>query len=179
MAHVILDRLHPRIAWHRCSRRRWPGSGELPFTPEQARKPRYVLLYFWAGRGLRTTPQGDVELTPGSCHWSRPGFTYRCRQIADDPLGITAIHFDLVDINGQLTEPPRDPQSGPPEILHVPDHAVARAVTDHVAYLSLDLRSGVAVSQQALKNGERLFDTLLRCFLLDTVTTPAVGQGQI
>jgi len=32
-------------------------------------------------------PEGTVEITSGTCHWARPGWTYRCTQDPKDPLG--------------------------------------------------------------------------------------------
>ena len=102
---VNWDHTTVRIDWNRCTRRRWPPTPRLEFTPQERRKSRNVLLYFWAGRGERQLPGGPTAIHPGICHWSRPGWTYACTQSPRNPLGITAIHFDLLDARGRVIPP--------------------------------------------------------------------------
>ena len=44
---------------------------------------------------------GEAILRPGVCLWMRPGERYLAKQDLDDRLGVTYIHFDLVDTRGQ------------------------------------------------------------------------------
>jgi hypothetical protein len=104
---IGMEDLEVCIVWNRCRRRRWPEGRELVFTPEETRKRRNVLLHCWAGSGWRDGPGGRMKVEPGSCFWSRPGWSYRAGQTPDDPLGITAIHFDLMDRAGGWVEPAR------------------------------------------------------------------------
>ena len=151
--------LMPRIVWGRCNRRRWAPAPELAFSREQRCKPRHVLLYFWAGEGRRLVPGGEVPVATGSCHWSRPGWSYACTQSSDDPLGITAIHFDLVDAEGRLVPPSRIEL--PPEVLPVQPPALAREVTGHIAALAMKIRSGVTPREGEKQAAEKLLHGLL------------------
>ena len=156
---VNWQNLRIRIAWNRCNRRRWPPTRELPFTPEQRRKRRNVLLYFWAGEGRRRLPGGEVAVKAGACHWSRPGWAYVCRQAPDKPLGITAIHFDLVDAAERVV-PPKDVEL-PPEALTVRNPQLVDEVTAHIAQLSMQSRAGAALSPAAQEAAEALLRGVL------------------
>ncbi len=157
--------LRIRIAWNRCNRRRWAATRELPFTPEQRRKRRNVLLYFWAGEGWRRLPEGEVAVRAGICHWSRPGWSYACRQAPEQPLGITAIHFDLVDADGRVVPP--DEVDLPPEVLMVRQPHLVEEVTSHVALLAMESRAGAAPSPSALAAAETLLRGLLAMLAAD------------
>lgn len=94
------DGIIAEIAWGRCLRRQWPATERLEFSVLERRKPSDVLLFWWAGRGERSTPEGVLPVGPGVCHWSRPGFDYACTQDMTDPLGVTAIPFHLCTRQG-------------------------------------------------------------------------------
>lgn len=130
-----------RIDWTRCLRRRWPPTPQLAFTPQERRKSRNVLLYWWAGRGQRRLPTGLVPIRAGFCHWARPGWTYECTQNPRNPLGVTAIHFDIVDSRGRVI-PPTTSQL-PPEQLRVRSPRLVEEVTRWIADRALDERAGV------------------------------------
>jgi len=145
---------------------------DLPFSSEQRHKPRHVLLYFWAGQGWRRTPEGEVPVAAGACHWSRPGWAYACRQSCRDPLGITAIHFDLADPEGLPV--PSSGMSLPPEILTVRQPDLVNTITGHVAELAMQTRSGVGVDDDARQAAATLFRGLLLTLAADT----AADKGQ-
>ncbi len=152
--------LRPRIVWSRCNRRRWDVSAELPFSREQRRKSRQVLLYFWDGRGRRRIPGGETVVASGVCHWSRPGWAYSCHQEKQHPLGITAIHFDLINASGDIVPP--EQIHLPPEVLPVPDAVLVEAVTRHIAEMALQIRAGVVPDESRIQAAEIMLDGLLR-----------------
>jgi AraC-like DNA-binding protein len=168
-------KLRPRIVWTRCNRRRWEATPELTFSREQRRKPRHVLLYFWAGRGVRRVPDGEVVVAPGACHWSRPGWSYACRQSSSDPLGITAIHFDLVGGDSQVVRPADTVL--PPEVLAVTVAGVVQEATAHIAGLAMQIRSGVSVEIDVQRAAEALLRGLLLQLAADTAGNAATGRA--
>lgn len=153
------DGIFVRIDWPRCGRRRWPATATLAFTPQQRRKERNVLLYWWAGRGRRHLPAGDVAIGPGCCHWARPGWTYRCTQDPRNPLGVTAIHFDLVDARGRVIALQK--LQLPPEPLGVEDPPLVGEITRWIAETAMDSRAGVPVDPATQQAANAVFRGLL------------------
>lgn len=129
-----------RIEWTRCTRRRWPPVAHLHFSPQEQYKPRHVLLVWWAGQGVRLLPDGPVPIHKGMCHWSRPGWAYACTQSPANPLGVTAIHFDLLDATGNVIPP--DSVDLPPERLTVQEPGLTDTITRWIANRALDNRAG-------------------------------------
>jgi AraC-like DNA-binding protein len=154
------DGVTVRVDWTRCSRRRWPPARRLAFTPQERRKARNVLLYWWAGRGERRIPSGLVPIHAGLCHWARPGWTYECTQASGNPLGVTAIHFDLLDAGGEVIPP--DAEHLPPEQLAVRSPRLVDEITRWIAERSLDQRTGMAFAPEI----ERAANSLLRGLLM-------------
>lgn len=146
LSYMNWDGMVVRIDWTRCTRRRWPPTPRLDFTPQERRKRRNVLLHCWAGRGERRLPTGLVPIHPGDCHWSRPGWTYECKQSVRNPLGVTAIHFDLLDARGRVIPP--DSADLPPERLAVRSPRLVEEVTRWIAERALDRRAGIAASHE-------------------------------
>jgi AraC-like DNA-binding protein len=164
------DGIAVRIDWTRCTRRRWPPKPRLAFTPQERRKERNVLLYWWAGRGQRQLLSGMVPIHAGLCHWSRPGWTYECIQSVRNPLGVTAIHFDLLDARGRVI-PPEDARL-PPEPLRVPAPRLADEVTRWIAERAMDTRAGVPLPPRI----EHVANGLLLALLMKLdYDTPASG----
>jgi AraC-like DNA-binding protein len=148
-----------RIDWTRSGRRRWPATPTLAFTPQEKRKQRNVLLYWWAGKGERHLPSGPVGISPGVCHWARPGWTYGCTQSVNNPLGVTAIHFDLAGPSGEVI----GPGGGllPAEELKVNDPGLVNHVTKWIAERAMNTRSGIEVDARAREAGEGMLRALL------------------
>ncbi len=167
--------LRIRIAWSRCNRRQWPPTRELPFTPEQRRKRRNVLLYFWAGEGRRRLPEGEVAVTAGACHWSRPGWSYSCRQAPDKPLGITAIHFDLLDAAGQVIPPQECGLPG--EVLTIRYPRLVDEVTAHIAHLSMRMRAGSALARPEQDSAAEMLHGILVLLDGDSRGPEAAGRA--
>lgn len=158
-----------RIDWTRCTRRRWPPLNRLDFTPQERRKSRNVLLYFWAGRGERRLPAGLVPIHAGLCHWARPGWTYECTQSPRNPLGVTAIHFDLRDVQDRVVPP--DPDRLPPEQLLVQAPRMVEDVTQWIAERAMDSRAGMTLSPEEDAAATGLLRGLLVKLTHDTLTT--------
>lgn len=165
--------LDVRIVWSRCSRRRWPGVPRLAFSREQLHKPRNVLISCWAGRGVRSTPSGQLPVTPGACFWSRPGGEYHVEQDPAEPLGLTAIHFDLLQQGGQLLDPLELPL--PPEQLVVRQPELVQACVGWISDLALDSRSGVGPGVAVEEAATQMFRGLL--IMLDH-DTPRAGRSE-
>ncbi|MDX1683059.1 MAG: AraC family transcriptional regulator [Phycisphaeraceae bacterium] len=84
----------------RCGRVRCePGWGLRPGFGADLEDLDFWLV--WAGRGQMTVGGEEIALYPGVCVWMRPGGDYRASQARDDRLGVTFIHFDLYDGDGQ------------------------------------------------------------------------------
>lgn len=155
----------PRIDWTRCLRRRWPPAPRLDFTPQERRKQRNVLLYFWAGRGHRQLPGGPAAIHPGVCHWSRPGWNYTGTQSARNPLGVTAIHFDLLDRRGRVIPPTE--ANLPPERLTVRSPQLVDDITRWIAERAMEARAGIALPPALAVAGQHLLHGLLRQLVHD------------
>ena len=155
-----------RIAWNRCARRRWPPTAQLAFSPQERHKSRNVLLYWWAGRGQRSLPEGQVPIRAGLCHWSRPGWTYQCTQNPHNPLGVTAIHFDLLNARDAVIPP--DAARLPPEQLRVQAPKLVNEVTRWIAERAMDVRSGSPLDPEIEYAANSLFRGLLIKLTHDT-----------
>src|SRR5690606_13475776 len=83
----------------------------------------------WAGRGEMYVRGQRVDLKPGACFWMRPPGSYYATQDADDFLGVTFIHFDLLD---RRTGKRVADELLPGEVFFLPDLAVVDAVTRRV-----------------------------------------------
>jgi len=167
-----------RIDWTRCTRRRWPPTARLAFTPQERRKARNVLLYYWAGRGERLLPSGPVAIHAGLCHWSRPGWSYACTQNPRRPLGVTAIHFDLLDASGRVLPP--DSAHLPPERLTVRSPHLVEEVTRWIAERALDVRAGIALTSGVEASAGSLLRGLLIKLDHDTpadVSDAGIGEA--
>jgi len=164
---VNWDGITVEIVWGRCLRRQWPATERLHFGALEQRKPSDVLLFWWAGRGERSTPDGVLPVGPGVCHWSRPGFDYACSQDVSAPLGVTAIPFHLRTRQGAtLTASDLDL---PGENLRVLQPELADSVTRLVAEVAEDTRlRPTPPSPPRLEAATSLFRGLLMQLVADT-----------
>jgi len=161
-----IDDVRTHIVWSRCRRRRWPAGRELIFSAEERRKQRNVLIYCWAGSGWREGPSGQFAVHPGSCFWSRPGWSYRAGQTPDDPLGITAVHFDLLDRDGERVEPVR--VALPSEELICRHPEIVEATTNWIAELALSTRDAAGPDAPTQEGANRILHGLLVLLLSET-----------
>ncbi|MFW6059612.1 MAG: helix-turn-helix domain-containing protein [Phycisphaeraceae bacterium] len=120
------------------------------------------LWFVWAGHGTMQLAGGrTVELRPGVVMWMRPGRLYLAEQDPGNRLGVTFIHFDLID-----PATGRRPDRLPPETHEVLDVAYVDAVTRRVVDLVYAHGPGGAGDGQA--RGERgVADALMRGLLMD------------
>jgi len=88
------------------------------------------LWLVWAGRGAMPLAEGQrVELRPGVVLWMRPNRLYLAEQDVSNRLGVTFIHFDLVD--DRTGKRPVDLPGELHELVDVPyGDAVARRVVE-------------------------------------------------
>ena len=123
------DTLQVRLSWANCGLIRWPrGLTQDPHP--NAETPDNDLVYVWAGRGGLNLRSGAAELVPGTCLWFRPGWQNRSWQTPDQPVGLTYIHFDLLNKRGRVI-PPRH-EDLPPEQLRFLDPSLVDAVTRQI-----------------------------------------------
>ncbi len=163
--------LKVNIIWAHCVRRRWQRVAELSFSAQERKKDRNVLLYWWAGRGQRRLPSGMSPVYKNVCHWSRPGWVYECMQSTRNPLGVTAIHFDLVDYRGRVVEQAK--LNLPPEQLRVRSPKLVEEITRMIANRARDINAGASICAAE----ERAMNEMLRALLL-TLTQDTVGKPQ-
>lgn len=60
----------------------------------------YDLWFVWSGRGEMRHGDEVTPLHPGVCFWVRPDRIYTATQDPENHLGVTFIHFDLLDDRG-------------------------------------------------------------------------------
>lgn len=92
----------------------------------------FDLWFVWAGRGeMRLRDERTVALQRGTCILARPGGTYVAMQDPSDRLGVTYIHFDLLDGRGH-----RVPAAElPAEVHEAPDPAYLETVSRRIVEL--------------------------------------------
>jgi AraC-like DNA-binding protein len=93
---------------------------------------KYSLWFVWAGRGTVQLRHSLVPLRTGICLWMRPGGKYLVEQDLEDRLGVSAVHFDLVDPEGRQVAPD---EAFPPEVHDLPDVTFTDAVLKRVVEL--------------------------------------------
>lgn len=155
-----------RIHWARSRRRLWPATRELALAREERRKHCNVLLYWWAGRGERSIPSGTVPIVPGVCHWARPGWTYTSSQSPTDPLGVTAVHFDLLDSSGSLIAP--SIAALPPEELRVTQPDIVRGTMERMGEAVMRVQAGTPLEAGEACGLTTMFQGLLMLLDHDT-----------
>lgn len=129
-----------RIAWSRyhvrlnvVGRSRWArGVRAEPTWSANPTVEDNDLWFIWAGAGKMRLRQGWVGLQPGICLWLRPGWEYQVKQDPENPLGISFLHFDLVDARGK----PRPADAPlPPEWIEPPDPQLVEITTRRIVEL--------------------------------------------
>ena len=135
----------------------WRLGRRGPEAPEIIRK--FTIWYVWAGRGRVELAQGTVPLHAGMCLWMRPGGSYRVEQDQQDRLGVTTVHFDLLDSRGR----PLEHLDGlPPEVHYLTDPALV----DSVLHRVVELVGGWSEARKTVTARERNAATLLLSGLL-------------
>ncbi|MFA7342764.1 MAG: helix-turn-helix transcriptional regulator [Terrimicrobiaceae bacterium] len=107
----------------------------------------YDLWFVWAGLGRMRTRQQDLVLRPGVCLWMRPGGMYLAEQNEEQRLGVSYLHFDLLDGRGR----PFLPRRMPAEVHELLDVNFADAIAQRIVELMGAGWEGVAVAAGLLK----------------------------
>ncbi|MDD5349528.1 MAG: AraC family transcriptional regulator [Chthoniobacteraceae bacterium] len=66
----------------------------------------FDLWFVWAGRGTMRLRSGTLDLAPGVCVWMRPGGLYLAEQDPAHRLGVSYLHFDLLNPRGRTVNAP-------------------------------------------------------------------------
>lgn len=104
---------------------------DLPLSFSQ-KLSDYDLWLVWAGSGTMQLQSRTIELHAGMCIWMRPGGLYLAKQDITDRLGVSAQHFDLIDM--QTGQRPAD-RDLPTEVIHMPDIPAATGTMRNIARL--------------------------------------------
>ena len=116
------------------------------------------------GHGWMKTRTQTFTLLPGFCALMRPGGIYDAGQDETRPLGITFVHFDVLNLQkGVPVRQPVSDLSAWPEFYQLGDVDYLDAVTRRIVHLS-NKRSPVA-------------NDLLKGVLLDILERPALLDG--
>ena len=141
---------------------RWPAGVALPQRAWFA--PHHDLWIIWAGRGRIKLRQGWTDVRPGTCLWRQPGAVYPGEHEAQDPLGLSYMHFQLSDADGNPI-PATDLEY--PEIYHPSEFAMADAIGRRIVNLMHGLYS---TSHATSPDAEGTATSLLRALLRDLVS---------
>lgn len=97
----------------------------------------HELWLVWAGRGWMQSHAGPFELRPGMCVWMRPGGIYDAETdpAARHRLGITYLHFDLMQQHGRRWRRLDPRRSAGHEFQQVPDLTYMDVVTRRIVQL--------------------------------------------
>ena len=123
--------------------------------------PDCDLWLVWSGKGEMRLRDRVVPLRPGVCFWVRPAGRYQATQDLHDRLGVTFIHFDVLDARGR---PLRKESELPDEVYDLPDLAYADAVSRRVVEL---MSAGRGAKRKAAEDGFRTATSLLTGLLMD------------
>jgi AraC-like DNA-binding protein len=141
-------------------------SPELPSTPAT-----FGFLFFWSGRGTLRLDEQRLSLRPGVVVITRAGQQCQTEQSLTQRLGLTAIHFTLLDEAGA---PLRDDAELPPPMFDVSNVPYVDAVTRRVVELLKPAANGGSECTRDVTVAEQLFGALLRDLDQEQVVEDAV-----
>lgn len=120
-----------------------------------------TFAFVWAGRGRLQVDGQPFALRPGTLVIARPGHTYSIEQDAGHRLGVTLIHFDLLDADGSRVRREADL---PSHVREVADMSYVDAVTRRVVELARGERPPErgADEQRDFNVATQLFAALVR-----------------
>lgn len=149
-------RLNESIGCLACS----PGWGRKRET--SLRLKDWELWLVWKGKGWMRTRDRALQLLPGFCALMRPGGIYDAGHDEDDPIGITYVHFELMEeeVSGKGVKPALKSW---PEFWQLHDLDYMEAVTRRIVQLGRE--APVAATE------------LLRAVLSDLLHRPPLSPG--
>jgi AraC-like DNA-binding protein len=131
------------------------------------------LWVVWSGRGVaRFDAAGtrSLALRPGVCLWMRPGSLYLADHDPKRPLGVTYVHFDLLERRQGAWRPvPRENLPG--EAYELADLEYVESVLRRVRQLATRKEAGAQTVAEALLRG------LLMDLESGLLQTPATGSA--
>jgi len=99
--HINWNHIHPRI--NRAGRVRCEVGWRIDSTFSKQLRD-FDLWFVWAGRGTMQLQSGIIHLSPGTMLWMRPGGMYLAEQDPENRLGVSYVHFDLLDTRGRRSK---------------------------------------------------------------------------
>src|SRR5665213_2921350 len=98
---VKLGRRSYSVRLGRCGRVRCePGWSMGPAWADGLRDDD--LFFVWAGRGRMRLSGEEIALYPGVAVWMRPGGRYEADHESGAPLGVSFVHFDMLDAKDRI-----------------------------------------------------------------------------
>ena len=120
----------------------------------------FDLWLVWAGRGQMRTSERELDLHPGICLWMRPGRCYEATQDPSNRLGVTYLHFTILDKKGSAMKSCSDI---PAEVHVVRDLPFFDAVSRRIVELEQKTRSvHNMVANRTRSHAEDMMPLLLR-----------------
>lgn len=141
-------------------------------APEWSRRlADYDFWLVWAGRGTMRLRDRRIDLRPGVALWMRPEGLYLADHDPARPLGVSFMHFDLVE--GRTGRRPADAEL-PPEMHELSDTQYA----DGVLRRAIELVNRAAWRSAAVVAANREAATALMRGLLIDYDTASRGAGK-
>ncbi|HEX7010065.1 MAG TPA: helix-turn-helix transcriptional regulator [Phycisphaeraceae bacterium] len=160
---MVIDWRNTQVRLNVGGRVRCDPGWELPPAWSQ-RLSDFDLWFVWAGRGLMQLHHQRVALGPGVGFWMRPGGLYLGQQSPTDRLGVSFIHFDLLDDRGQPIALGDD--DAVPEVYDVPDVGYVDTVMRRILHLMHLREIGPAAARE---RSDQAAGVLMKGLLMDLV----------
>ncbi|XHR30492.1 MAG: helix-turn-helix domain-containing protein [Chthoniobacteraceae bacterium] len=116
----------------------------------------------WKGTGKMSTGERTLALYPGLCALMRPGGIYDAELEEADPLGITYVHFDVLEPRGKRVVT-KAACGQWPEFFWLDDLAFSDAISRRIV--------------QRFQQWPETAESLLRGLLMDVLQSPLASDG--
>lgn len=147
----------------------------------------WELWLVWQGRGWMRTRTRTLPLSAGFCTLMRPGGIYDAGQEADNPLGITFIHFDLLRAaarkNGRATQRKIEAGSSAADSSTADSSAVEAGLSCWPQWPEFFLLEDVTYADELTRriiaqmaDNRAASEALLHAFLLDLLERPELDE---
>lgn len=130
--------------------------------------PSWDIWYVTAGRGWIADPRQETEISAGDCLLLRRNTPYHSWHDPEQPLSFIAIHFDLLDCNGERLE--LEPEDYPPFSRRIGAPALLRELLTR----AIDLYR----EEDRERAGVWLQSALMEALRQDAVDWPAGPMGE-